>query len=42
MARDEAFREAEKKITERSGGTLLDLSWMALTELPASLIGSHS
>lgn len=39
MARDEAYREAEKKIEEalRSGATKLDLSSMDLTRLPASL-----
>lgn len=39
MARDEAYREAEKKIEEaqRSGATELNLSGMGLTELPESL-----
>ena len=39
MARDEAYRKAEKKIEEalRTGATELDLSDMELTELPESL-----
>jgi GTPase SAR1 family protein len=39
MARDEAYREAEKKIEEarRSGAKKLDFSFMKLTELPESL-----
>jgi hypothetical protein len=39
MARDRAYRKAEKKIKEarRSGATKLDLSEMKLTELPESL-----
>ncbi|MDT4953465.1 MAG: hypothetical protein QOJ02_1603 [Acidobacteriota bacterium] len=39
MARDAAYRKAEKKIEEarRSGATELDLSKMKLTELPESL-----
>ncbi len=36
MARDEAYRRAEKKIeqAQRSGATKLDLDRMKLTELP--------
>ncbi len=39
MSRDEAYREAEKKIEQarRSGATKLDLSGMYLTELPPKL-----
>ena len=39
MARDQAYREAEKKIeaARRKGATELDLSEMKLTELPESL-----
>ena len=39
MARDEAYRLAEKKIEEarRSGSVNLDLSDMKLTELPESI-----
>ena len=41
MARDEAYREAEKRIEEarRSGGTSLGLGNLRLTELPESLGG---
>ena len=39
MAKDKAYREAEKKIEEarRSGATELDFSGMRLTELPESI-----
>ncbi|HKX26607.1 MAG TPA: COR domain-containing protein [Blastocatellia bacterium] len=39
MARDQAYRNAEKKIEEvgRSGATILDLSRMRLTRLPETL-----
>ncbi len=39
MARDDGYREAEKRIeaTRRSGKTELDLSDLELTELPESL-----
>jgi hypothetical protein len=44
MARDETYREAEKKIEEawRSGATALDLSSMKLTELPEALAQLHA
>ena len=39
MAKDNAYKEAEKKIAEalKSGATKLDLSGMELTELPESI-----